>query len=316
MSTVNKRELLLSLARNAQPSETIPAAFFLHFDPACHRGRAAIDRHLEYFRYTGMDFVKIQYEHPFPLLKDILEPDDWTSMPLYGEDYYADQLEVVEGIVRAANEEALVVVTLYSPFMFASQTAGNQRVVDHLSRDPDRVGRGLKTITESMLYFVRGCVERGVDGFYASTQGGESGRLTDKTLFVDYIKPYDLSVWREIEESCVFNILHVCDYHGQYEDLEPYVDYPGSVVNCGLELVSGPISATAVSKMFGRPYMGGMDRHGVIVSGSEEEIRAEVISAIEKAPERFILAADCTLPSDIDWKNIRTAVDAAHRYQR
>jgi uroporphyrinogen decarboxylase len=58
---MNKRERLLSLtAGQPQPGYT-PAAFFMHFDPTYHQGQAAIDKHLEFFRYTGMDFVKIQH---------------------------------------------------------------------------------------------------------------------------------------------------------------------------------------------------------------------------------------------------------------
>ena len=45
----------------AQAGHT-PAAFFLHFGPEHHEGQAAIDRRLQFFRHTGMDFVKIQYK--------------------------------------------------------------------------------------------------------------------------------------------------------------------------------------------------------------------------------------------------------------
>ena len=55
---MNKRESVLSLLDKDKQQQHIPAAFFLHFDPTCHHGQAAIDKHLEYFRYTGMDFVK------------------------------------------------------------------------------------------------------------------------------------------------------------------------------------------------------------------------------------------------------------------
>jgi uroporphyrinogen decarboxylase len=58
--------------------------------------------------------------------------------------------------------------------------------------------------------------------------------------------------------------------------------------------------------------MGGLDRHGAIASGSEEEIRATVQDVLHDAPERYILGADCTLPGDIDWDNIRTAIATAH----
>jgi uroporphyrinogen decarboxylase len=64
--------------------------------------------------------------------------------------------------------------------------------------------------------------------------------------------------------------------------------------------------------MFGRPFMGGMDRHGVLVTGTKERIHAEVSAVLRDAPDLFVLGADCTVPSDIPWENLRTAIEAAH----
>ena len=50
----------------------------------------AVDKHLEYFRYTGMDFVKIQYENKFPHRPEIVNPEDWAGMPRYDKSFYED----------------------------------------------------------------------------------------------------------------------------------------------------------------------------------------------------------------------------------
>ena len=62
--------------------------------------------------------------------------------------------------------------------------------------------------------------------------------------------------------------------------------------------------------------MGGLDRHGVIVTGDQAEIEAHVEAVCQEAPDKFILAADCTVPGEIDWHNLRIAIDTAHRYSR
>jgi len=59
---MNKRDTVLSQISSTTLSDYVPAAFFMHFDRSYHQGQAAIDKHLEFFRHTGMDFVKIQYE--------------------------------------------------------------------------------------------------------------------------------------------------------------------------------------------------------------------------------------------------------------
>lgn len=311
---MNKRDAVLSLLDSEAAPAYTPAAFFLHFGPAYHEGPAAIGRHLDYFRHTGMDFVKIQYEHVFPTIAEIETPADWRNMPIYDGAFYAAPLEVVKGLVEAVKGEALVLMTLYSPFMCAGHTTSDAMITAHLKADPEAVKPGLAAITESLLIFARACIDIGVDGFYASTQGGEAHRFAGAApgIFDSYIKPYDLVLLEEINAACAFNILHICDYHGGYDDLSPFLDYPGHVVNAGLQLGERQLTSRQVASMFQRPFMGGLERHGVITSGDEVAIRDRVREVLRDAPERFILAADCTVPSDIGWDALRVAIDTAH----
>jgi len=310
---VNKREIMLSLLDDAPVGNYVPAAFFLHFDPIYHKGPAAVEKHLEYFRFTGMDFVKIQYENGFPVREDINGPKDWANMPMYAAEFYEGQLGVVKGLVEEAKEEALIIQTLYSPFMCAQDTlGGTDFMTEHVKEDPEAVKQGLEIVTESLLGFVRECARIGVDGFYASTQGGEAHRFAGTTLFEEIVKPFDLILMEECKHLCEFNILHICDYFGDYDDLSPFLDYPGDVVTASLKIGDEKWSPTDVYELFSRPYMGGVDKRGTIVSGSETEIREMVSGLLSEAPERYVLGADCTLPSDIDWRNIQVTIETAH----
>jgi len=154
-----------------------------------------------------------------------------------------------------------------------------------------------------------------VDGFYASTQGGEAGRFSRPGLFEESVQPSDLTIQNEINETTLFNILHVCDYHLPYDDLTPFLEYPGDVVNCSLHVGAESWTSKRASELFGRPYMGGLERKGIIVDGTSEQIREEVRGVLAHAADRHILGADCTLPGDIDWENIRTAIAAAHDFR-
>ena len=190
---MNKRDAILQLLSPAKKTTYYPAAFFLHFDPVYHRGQPAIDKHLEFFRYTGMDFVKIQYEHRFPALPDIQRPEDWVKMPFYDLEFYQEPLKVVEGLVKAAKPEALVILTLYSPFMFAGHVVGD-KLVDQIRQNPAAVKHGMQVITDSLRQFVRACINLGLDGFYTSSQGGEADRLGTGELFNTCVRPYDLAL--------------------------------------------------------------------------------------------------------------------------
>ena len=62
--------------------------------------------------------------------------------------------------------------------------------------------------------------------------------------------------------------------------------------------------------------MGGLaNRSGVLVNGTEEEIRSEVHKVLQDfGTQGFILGADCTLPTDIELWRVNAAVEAAREF--
>ena len=254
----------------------------------------------------------MQYEQILPPLS-VTKPEDWSNVPLYPPDFFEEPVRIVQDLVKAIQREAMVVLTVYSPFMQAARLADAGVFETHFKQNSAAVAKGLATMTENVLNLLRGCKRVGVDGFYVSTQGGETLRFPGTDIFQHYIKPSDLTVWNEIQD-CAFNILHVCDYWGSYSDLTPYLDYPGHVVNASLHVSDTVLTPTEVSKMFGRPFMGGMERKGILATGSAAEIQRATQDILAQASERFILGADCTVPSETPWENLRTAIETAHAY--
>ena len=313
--SIDKREKMHQLINENNTQDYYPGGFFIHFGNDYKIGTPAINKHLEYFRYTDMDFMKIQYEKTFPKNTKIQKPADWAKMPLHKKDFYDEPLAVIKGIVKEAKKEAPVIATFYSPYACAGHTTSDEMITQHLEEDPDKVKKGLEIITESLLIYVKECIMLGVDGFLQSTQGGEGGRFSDYNIFKDYIKPFDLAAGREMEEHCWCNVLHICDYLADYDDYSAFVDYPGHLVNASLKLTKGNmLTAKDMYRQFNKPFMGGMNRLGIMATGPEEEIISEVKQVITRAPEKFVLAASCTLPGDTDWKNIRTALETAHSF--
>ena len=310
-----KRELILSLINEDKPQKYFPAGFFIHFGEGYKAGESAIQKHLEYFRYTDMDFMKIQYEKTFPKITGIQKPSDWASMPLHKKDFYEEPLAVIKGVLKEAKKEAPVIATFYSPFACAGHTTSDEIITKHLEEDPEQTRKGLEIITESLLIYVKECIKLGVDGFLQSTQGGEGGRFSVASLFNDYVKPYDLLAGMEMEAGCSCNILHICDHWGNYDDYSAFVDYPGHIINSSLQLTNDQtIGSREMYQLFRRPFMGGMHKRGIMVTGNKDEISIEVSRVLSQAPEKFVLAASCTLPGNIDWANIKTAIETAHLY--
>ena len=312
---MNKRDTVLSVLSSNADHTYVPAAFFLHFDPAYHRGQAAVDKHIEFFNATGMDFVKVQYEQMLPPPADpIRKPADWARVPRYPPEFSTDPVGVVEGLVKAKKQEALVIMTVYSPFMWAARMAEPGVLVKHMQEDPGAVSKGLQIMTENVIDLLKGCMRAGVDGFYVSTQGGEANRFPTQEVFKRYIKPTDLAVWDAIKDR-TFNILHVCDYNGPYDDLSPYVDYPGHVVNCSLVVGGKTMTPKDAAAMFRRPFMGGLERKAELSTGTTADVKSAAEAVLAQAPDQFILGADCTVLAGTPWENLRTAVDTAHTYR-
>jgi uroporphyrinogen decarboxylase len=309
----NKRERMFQwLAGQTDPDYT-PAAFFLHFGPEYKDGSAAARRHLEFFRHTDMDFVKIQFEQTYERQAFLRNPADWSRLALRKLDFYEPLLQTVRELVKAAKKEALILMTLYSPFMCAGHCATTPVLLRHLEENPEAVKRGIGILVESQLIFVRACVRAGIDGFYMSTQGSETKQFSNPRIFTEYVRPSDLFAMKEVSAACPFNILHVCDYVAPYDSYDAVRDYPGQVVNCNPKLTTRTLTLREISNFFKRPYMGGMDRHGILTTGTPEEIESEVKRVVKSAPRQFILGADCTVPNNTDWNRLRQCISAAHR---
>ncbi len=312
----NKRDLVLSVFDMSGPNQYVPGAFFMHFGENYSTGQAAINRHLEYYRATDMDFVKIQYELGMPRM-ELKKPSDWTRIPVYKEGFFEPMLTIIKGVVKEAKSEALIIPTVYSPFMCAGQVAGSkENLLDQIAKHPDAVLKGMEIITESLMNYLRASIRLGVDGFYMSTQGGEVNRIPDAGLFDRLVRPFDMTVMSEADNKCIFNILHICDYEGKYAGLLPYASYPGKVINTPIVLADGTGFTTKdAAAIFKRPVMGGLNRLGEIAKGNPDDIKAAVNNALKNAPSNFILGADCTVPGTTKWETLRSVIQQAHTYR-
>ncbi|MDR1779534.1 MAG: hypothetical protein LBR50_02225 [Tannerella sp.] len=313
-SKINKREKVLAVLDRSKPNKYVPAAFFLHFKDKL--GQGAIDSHIQYFRATNMDFVKVQYEIALPLNEDIKSPKDWAKIPVYTKEFFEPQLEVIGALAKELKSEALIIPTVYSPLSLAQQTVG-AAALEHSRQDPDAVAAGYQNITESIVNYITEAVNRGADGFYISTQGGNSKGFGETELFAKLVVPYDTAILQAASDKALVNILHICDYgESYYTDISRFTSFTASIINAPNRYLDGSsIKLSDVQATFDRPVMGGLDRLGIIAKGTPEQVKAEVDRVLSEAPQNFILGADCTVPGDTPLQNLRTAIDYAHDWR-
>jgi uroporphyrinogen decarboxylase len=310
----SKRDLMLEVLNMEAKPGYVPAGFFMHFGV---RGDAAVKAHLDYFRGTGMDFVKIQFdEQTLPSNDQIKTPKDWSKIPVLPEKWFEPSLYLLKSLTKEAKSEALIIQTLYSPYQMAKQAVPWKVLVEHVTQDAESVCRGMENITLSLLHFVQAASRLGVDGFYTCTQGGETNRIADRALFNRTIKSYDMFLYKEAAQLVRCNIMHICDYDGPYEDFAlRFQDYPGQVVNVPLMADNKPLSLRQAADIFRRPVMGGLNRLGILSTGSPEDAKKATLEALKDAPANVILGADCTVSPKTPMENLRMAIRTAHEYR-
>ncbi len=313
----SKRERILQVLDQSRPNEYVPAAFFLHFDNKL--GHKAVEDHRNFYRATGMDFVKVFYEIVVPRI-EIKSGSDWEKVPVYGEDFFAPQVAVIEDLTNEFKGEAFILPTVYSPLALAQQTLGPGKDLKKLAeQNPAAFGKAVKNLALSIENYLRSARKHGADGFYVSSQGGDGNSLPLK-LWNEHVRQWDKYVSEVADEIGEVNILHICDYGASFKNAEAlyaFADYPASIINVPLNFSDGTtLNLKEAQQRFRRPIFGGLERLGVIATGTVEEAKAQVDKVLENAPANFILGADCTVPGETDWDKLRAIIDYAHDWRK
>lgn len=313
----NRRERILQVLDQSRPNEYVPAAFFLHFENKL--GRKAVQDHKDFYHATNMDFVKVFYEIAVPVI-DIKTGKDWEKVPVYGEDFFEPQVAVIEDLAREFGKEAFILPTVYSPLALAHQTLGRGKDLKKLAEEnPEAFGKAIKNLSLSIENYLRSARKHGADGFYVSSQGGDGNSLSEK-IWKEQVRQWDKHVSEVANEIGEINILHICDYGTPFKNAEAlyaFADYPASIINVPLNFSDGStLNLKEAQKRFGRPIFGGLERLGVIATGTVEDAKKAVDKVLENAPQNFILGADCTVPGETDWEKLRAVIDYAHTWRQ
>ena len=313
----SKRERILQVLDQSRPNEYVPAAFFLHYDNKL--GHKAVEDHRNFYRATGMDFVKVFYEIVVPRI-EIKSGSDWEKVPVYGEDFFEPQVAVIEDLANEFKGEAFILPTVYSPLALAQQTLGPGKDLKKLAeQNPAAFGKAVKNLALSIENYLRSARKHGADGFYVSSQGGDGNSLPLK-LWNEHVRQWDKYVSEVADEIGEVNILHICDYGASFKNAEAlyaFADYPASIINVPLNFSDGTtLNLKEAQQRFRRPIFGGLERLGVIATGTVEEAKAQVDKVLENAPANFILGADCTVPGETDWDKLRAIIDYAHDWRK
>ncbi len=216
---------------------------------------------------------------------------EWTSLPRLDVNSGAlrRELEMIRHVAVNLNSEAPFMMTIFSPLTIAYKLTGGDRIIEDLRQSPREVHAGLATIRDVVIDYAAACLEAGAPGFFFATQMASYDALT-RSEYEEFGVTYDLPILESLAGKSRVTMLHVCRQNLMFDLV---TDYPVDVINWA-DRTSGTTLAEA-RKITDKVLAGGLSLE-TLLSGSEEDVIAEVQDAIKRAgPRGFILAPACVI---------------------
>jgi len=310
---LSKKERVLKYLNEGKSEHTL-CSFWHHFPSDKWYGEQAVKAHLDFFHVTDIDFLKVMEEVRYDF--NINNASDWSKYipPKRNTAHRQAHCDVIKRISDSVGDECLIYTTIFDPLRTVGIVKGYKFVESHIKENQKAVADAFNAMAYSIAEYAADCIEAGADGIYFSSKGAEKGRFREDA-FVDIVYTPDRFVCESISERSGRTILHICGYD---TELRYYRDFPVETINWDCHNGSYDISkgAEVFPKMV---ILGGVDNKSrIFTSGSDSSVESEINSILDsfKAPNRFILGADCTLPEDVRPELVKAAVDACHRYNR
>lgn len=306
---MNKRELLQATLQGKQ-TDRVPCGFWHHFDEADKHGTASVKAHLDFYKRTDGDMLKIMNEHPYVIDRQIDNAIDWRDVrqQKFEDTPYGEFIDECVMIKKEMPSDVPVLATLHGVFASAYHATGkpgdfsnpNNKLTSDFKKDPDSIGKGLQTIADTLVVLVEKLAKIGIDGIYYAALGGEEHRFSQE-FFEQHLKPFDAYVIDAVRSAGMISLMHICMAKVR---LPAYKGINADVFNWA---VNDSVYSLAEGRSLfpGKTLLGGYDdRSGVLVDGTEQQIIAQGKDIIkEVGRKKFIFGADCTLPETVEsWR--------------
>lgn len=314
---MNRVERIHATIAGQQP-DRVPVGMWYHFSPKLSAEEAA-DAHFDYVKSVDLDLIKIMYDNTYVLEQKIQKPSDWYKIKPLGKTspFYCKQRDILRRLAQKGAGEYPIWMTMFGAFKLAVMATSDAMVMAHSREDPDAVCAGVAAIADSLCDWAEGYLSEGADAIFYSAQFGEIGRFT-KDAWRKLVRPYDLKVLSVAEQTNgKYNVLHLCGEpeYGYRVHLDRFADYPGSMVNWAIYPNGYALERGA--DLFERPVMGGLDNHGVMAHGSDEEVAQAVRELLDRYGSKgFMIGADCSIESPACTGRIRKAVETVKAYKQ
>lgn len=329
MTGMLKRERIKAVLA-AKEVDRVPVAFWRHWPVDDQQAESLALVALEFQRQYDLDFIKVPVSSTYCVndygvkhayrgnsigdrnyVEHIVKrPEDWDRIePLdVSKGTYGQHLQALRIILERKSPDTPVIFTMFNPIAMAAYLAGDETCLVHLRREPQRVERALRVLTETCAGFARAVVAEGADGIFLSTRWASYETMSEAE-YQRFGRPGDLAVLTAASGGW-FNVLHM---HGQYPMFSLLSDYPVQAVNWH-DRTAWP-NLTEASGIFPGTLMGGVEQYQTLQLGSPADVESQVHDAIRQMHKRrLIVTTGCTYPVTVPYGNLlamRRAVEPA-----
>ena len=320
-----KRERLQAAIAGEQ-ADRPPVALWRHFPVDDQDPQSLAEATLDYQARFDFDFIKVTPASSF-CVKDwgvddawkgdpegtreytryvIQKPEDWKRLRALGpgRGHLGRHLKCLAILQARVGDDVPFIQTIFSPLSQAKHLAGEERLMEHLHREPASVLKGLETITRSTTAYIDAARACGISGvFYAAQQA--TYRLMDREAYARFGEPFDRRIL-EAAGGLWLNVLHL---HGEAIMFDLAATYAVQVVNWH-DRETAP-SLREARRLIRAALCGGLRRWETMVVGTPEDVRAEAADAMRETRGRgFILGTGCVVPILAPRANVRAARDS------
>lgn len=264
--------------------------------------------------YSVTDYGVIPTPDPDPLLGNhllregpVTSPEDWDRLPAIDltQGALAQELAALTAVCAEVGSDTPVIETLFSPLTMAYKIAG-AALVSELLQDEPRADAVLTKLAADVVAFATAALDHGADGFFFASQQASDETPEASNTYARFGTPYDASILATLRDRSAFLLLHL---HGPHPQLSLADKVPVDAVSwedreSGRTLASG-LAATS------RAVVGGLDRMGVLRTGTPDESERDVLELLKDLPDtRTVIAPGCVMPQDTRRPNLAAAISA------
>jgi uroporphyrinogen decarboxylase len=306
----------------AKPTEKVPYAIWKHFPEFDKSPEGLLKAQMDFQNKFDSDIMKISisgraFASDFGAEMGGYDPDsgsrigvkypielleDWENVKKVdvttGE--FGIQIKAMKLIYQEVNDKIPTMMTVFSPFMVASQIDPN--IISHYRENPQLIEEQLKIITSTMTDFTNASLEAGANGIFLATQHFND-KLTEKERVALEFKPMKSLIKRTLQVNN-FLILHL---HGDNPDYKLAATLPIDAINWHDQQTLPKLSEAR--KIFKGGLLGGLNSESWKNITNPGDI-SPLITSVYKSFEGsgLMISPGCVIPQYVSDSIIETAV--------